>query len=84
MMGFFWRIGKFYSCVCTSEYECSNFLWIIFISFDLFSVTRNIKNGGVDYKNFLLRRILRIWPLYFIAIVVALFVSGFEWYKSEF
>ncbi len=31
--------------------------------------------GGINYKNFIFRRIYRIWPLYFIIIILSFFVA---------
>ncbi len=44
-----------------------------------------IKNGRISIKNFYIRRVLRIWPLYFLAIAIIILFSfifrGFDLYK---
>ncbi len=35
------------------------------------------KNGRVDVRSFYIRRILRIWPLYYLAVILAFFVFPF-------
>lgn len=45
------------------------------------------KTGTISFKNFYIRRILRIWPLYFLAlgiiIAISLAFSGFTLYKTH-
>ena len=43
------------------------------------------KSKGIDYKKFILRRIYRIWPLYFIIILLSFFIApNFEILKTPF
>jgi len=45
-----------------------------------------MKTGTISFKNFYIRRVLRIWPLYFLAIAVIVAISftfhGFTLYKT--
>ena len=43
------------------------------------------KNKGINYKKFIFRRIYRIWPLYFIIVIISFFIGpNFESFSTPF
>lgn len=56
----------------------------LFFCLSSFLITRLLllekeRTGSIDIRNFYLRRILRIWPLYFAALGLAAYLAKLEW-----
>ena len=76
------RMGKFGLSPMARE-DIASHAVTIFFTLSGFLITYLLlaekqKTGTIDIKKFYLRRILRIWPLYYIYLLIVIVVSGFE------
>lgn len=76
------RMGKFGLSPMVRE-DIASHAVTIFFTLSGFLITYLLlaekqKTGTIDIKKFYLRRVLRIWPLYYIYLLIVIVVSGFE------
>lgn len=76
------RMGKFGLSPIARE-DIASHAVTIFFTLSGFLITYLLlaekeKTGTIDIKKFYLRRILRIWPLYYVYLLIVIVVSGFE------
>src|SRR5207247_9273976 len=69
-----WITTAIKACMCSLDVF---FILSAFLITELLLRERALK-GAVDLKTFYVRRLLRIWPLYFFAIALAAFLSLFD------
>src|SRR6266566_8542867 len=69
-----WITTAIKACMCSLDVF---FILSAFLITELLLRERALR-GAVDLKTFYVRRLLRIWPLYFFAIALAAFLSSFD------